>query len=127
MVTTQGCRCGAVRHHIGAAPLHRTDGHCVNCHRVSGAQAVAWTTVPMAALALVRGEPVCYRTDTHASRILGRACRAPLTYQSVSRPEHVDTTTGSLDDSEDFPPTQAFRADERLSWGPLIGATGSGP
>jgi hypothetical protein len=88
---------------------------------VSGAQAVAWITVPVSAFAVIQGEPVQYRTDTQATRTFCGACGTPLTYQNDRRPDEIDITTGSLDDPETFPPNQDVFPEERLSWVPLIG------
>ena len=120
METTGGCYCGAVRYTAQGEPLQRTNCHCGNCRRVSGAQAVAWITVPVTALTWVRGEPVRYRTDTQAARTFCGVCGTPLTYQNDGRPEQVDITVGSLDNPEAFAPTQGFYVDERLSWVPLV-------
>jgi hypothetical protein len=118
--TTGGCYCGSVRYCVQGEPLHRTNCHCGNCRRVSGAQAVAWITVPVTALSWQGGEPVRYRTDTQATRTFCGACGTPLTYQNDQRPDQVDVTVGSLDDPEPFAPTQDFYVDERLSWVPLV-------
>lgn len=121
-----GCYCGAVRYRAEAVPLHQTNCHCGNCRRVSGAQAVAWITVPVNAFTVVKGDPVRYRTDTQATRAFCGACGTPLTYQNDRRPEEIDITTGSLDDPEAFPPNQDVFPEERLSWVPLLGGGGAG-
>jgi len=43
-----------------------------------------------------------------------------LTYEHDKRPDEIDITTGSLDHSEDFPPTKDVYPEERLPWVDLV-------
>ena len=120
VVIEGGCYCGDVRFRGTAQPIHQVVCYCANCRRAAGAQSVAWVTFEVGDFAFVKGEPVRYRTETAAWRTFCQRCGTSLTYCADDRPNDVDVTTGSLDQPQNFPPSKAVFAEERLAWDHLI-------
>ncbi|QJE03520.1 GFA family protein [Massilia forsythiae] len=116
MVLRGGCACGAVRYEAAAAPFHRTLCHCADCRRAAGAPAVAWFSVPAAALAWVRGAPRRHRSSAAVERAFCGRCGTQLTYRHDDIPGEVDITTCSLDDPEQAAPQDHTFAARRLRW-----------
>jgi hypothetical protein len=116
MALAGGCSCGAVRYEAEAAPFHRTLCHCVDCRRAAGAPAVAWFSVPVAALRYVRGAPAVRRSSAQVERSFCAACGTPLTYRNDATPDEVDVTTCSLDEPEAASPQDHTFASQRLAW-----------
>ena len=111
-----GCMCGQVRYILTCEPLSATMCHCSDCRRASGAQAVAWVTVPDRCFSFSQGEPQRFRSSPHVERTFCPRCGTSLTYRSDERDQETDITTGSLDHPEAFPPTQDYFCRDRLSW-----------
>jgi len=117
---TGGCYCGAVRFRAARDPIYQANCHCANCRRAAGAQSVAWITVPRSDFKFEKGDPKKYRTDTGAWRTFCGTCGTSLTYESDTRPDETDITTGSLDHPDDFPPTKDVFPEEKLPWVGLV-------
>src|SRR5579884_3025416 len=115
-VLTGGCLCGAVRYRIAAAPLEAVYCHCEMCRRAHGAPAVAWPTVPIAALEITTGEPRAYRSSQRARRHFCCDCGTPLTWREAENPRHVDVSIGSLHAPEAVPPTLHLWTASRIPW-----------
>ncbi|MFC5547022.1 GFA family protein [Massilia aerilata] len=111
-----GCACGAVRYETAGEPFHRTLCHCVDCRRAAGAPAVAWFSVPAAALRFVKGTPATHRSSPTVERSFCGACGTPLAYRNDAYPEEVDVTTCSLDDPAAASPRDHTFASQRLPW-----------
>ncbi len=109
-----GCQCGAVRYRLGGAMQGAGICHCESCRRSTGAQSVAWITVPAEGFTLLRGEPVAYASSPGVIRRFCGRCGTALTYQS--EPESVDVTIASLDDPEAVVPVKEIWLSHRLSW-----------
>jgi hypothetical protein len=88
----------------------------VDCRRAAGAPAVAWFSVPAAALRFVRGAPAVRRSSPHVERGFCGACGTALTYRNDATPDEVDVTTCSLDDPEAASPQDHTFAAQRLGW-----------
>jgi hypothetical protein len=111
-----GCSCGAVRYETAARPFHRTLCHCVDCRRAAGAPAVAWFSVPAAALRFTKGTPATYRSSPQVERSHCGVCGTALAYRNDAYPEEVDVTTCSLDDPAAAAPQDHTFASQRLEW-----------
>jgi hypothetical protein len=111
-----GCLCGVVRYRVVGKPSFQTICHCGNCRRATGAQSVAWVTFLTTEFSIVKGEVAHYHSETQATWSFCRHCGTTLTYENAQRPNDVDVTVGSLDDSEAFPPNKDVCEDEKLSW-----------
>src|SRR5215471_10261711 len=103
---TGGCYCGQVRFSAAPEVRVRTNCHCANCRRATGAQGVAWIIVKRSQFQFVKGTPRRYQTETGAWRTFCGSCGTSLTYETDKRPNDIDITTGSPDHPEDFPPTK---------------------
>ena len=71
---TGGCYCGNVRFRATHKPMHQANCHCANCRRATGAQAVAWMTVPQSSFEIEKGKLKRYRTETGAIRTFCAVC-----------------------------------------------------
>ncbi|WP_296949441.1 GFA family protein [uncultured Massilia sp.] len=113
---TGGCACGAVRYETAGPAFNATLCHCVDCRRASGAPALAWFSVPAAALRWTAGAPVVHRSSGRARRGHCGRCGTQLTWQGDASPDEIDVATATLDDPELAPPRDHTFAAERLSW-----------
>ena len=111
-----GCYCGDIRFLGSGAPTTQALCYCANCRRAAGAQSVAWITFAVGDFTFEKGEPARFRTETDAWRTFCPRCGTSLTYEADDRPDDIDVTTGSLDQPENFAPTRAVFAEERLPW-----------
>jgi hypothetical protein len=111
-----GCYCGEVRYRLSKEPRSSVVCHCADCRRASGAQSVAWVTVPVEAFEWTAGEPARFASSPPVERTFCGRCGTSLTYTHTNRAKDIDITTASLDDPEAFPPTKAVFADRKLSW-----------
>ena len=113
-----GCACGAVRYGLMSAPFDTGWCHCRICQRVSGAPAMAFSTVPAADFILVAGEGA---VGTVALTAFGRRrfctrCGTPLTIEVDYQPETIDFAVATLDDPDAVAPGfHIFRA-SRIAW-----------
>ena len=110
------CYCGKIRYWASGPVKHQGNCHCANCRRAAGAQAVAWVTVAKQSFRYTKGKPKRYRTPTKAWRTFCKDCGTSLTYETPSRPQDIDLTTGSLDHPEKFPPWRDYFVEEKLPW-----------
>ena len=112
---TGGCFCGAIRYETSAEPFHETICHCEDCRRAVGAHAVAWFSVPRAALVL-KGEPTRFQSSARAVRSFCGLCGTSLLYESDAQPGEVDITLASLDQPNVVPPKDHTMAAGKLGW-----------
>lgn len=103
-VLTGRCLCGAIRYQAGA-PLYRaTYCHCASCRRAAGAHAIAWVTVPVESFRLLGSEPRSFASSPGVRRTFCGCCGSPLSYWVETRPDEIDLTVGTLDDSAPWAP-----------------------
>ncbi|MFQ6607408.1 MAG: GFA family protein [Fidelibacterota bacterium] len=115
-----GCYCGNIRYKIKEIPHLSVNCHCHNCRRAIGAQSVAWILLKKKFFSWEKGNPVRYQTETKAWRTFCPDCGSSLTYESPTRSDNIDVTTGSLDHPDDFPPTMDAYKKYRIPWVSLI-------
>jgi hypothetical protein len=117
---TGGCLCGAVRYEAAALPIHPpTLCHCTSCRRAAGAHAVAWLTVPRAALRWTGAQPPgAYRSSAAVLREFCARCGTPLAYRHDAHPLEVDLTICSLDaaSAQGIAPVDHLWMEDALSW-----------
>jgi hypothetical protein len=113
---TGGCMCGEVRYLLTCEPIFTAMCHCSDCRRSCGAQCVAWVVVPVEHFSYTAGEPARFASSEDVERTFCSTCGTTLTYQIKKRKNHMDITTGSLDDPEAYPPTLDYHSRDRLSW-----------
>ena len=116
-----GCHCGAVRYVIGGRPRRHSLCFCADCRRCAGAPVVGWAVVDEGMLR-VSGEVAVYRSSGDVERSFCPRCGTGLFYRSQKLfPGSVDVQTGTFDDPEILPPTEAIQMAEAPSWMAGIG------
>jgi hypothetical protein len=113
-----GCACGAVRYRLDSPPFDTGWCHCRNCQLISGAPAMAFSTVPAADFAIVRGDDALGEVSLvpFGRRRFCTSCGTPLTIAVDHQPETIDFTVATLDDPDGVAPEfHIFRA-SRIAW-----------
>ena len=111
-----GCLCGAIRYRVSGEPVAATLCHCRSCRRATGGTNVAWAVFDHRDFRWLTGYPAAYSSSPGLEWLFCRKCGTLVAYRRASRPDHVDITTGSLDDPGRFPPTVEIWLDHRISW-----------
>ncbi|WP_196259114.1 GFA family protein [Pelagibacterium limicola] len=112
-----GCQCGALRYHIEAALEGPELCHCRMCQKAHGAPAVAWGTIPAAALVWSRGLPAEFRSSDHAVREFCARCGTPLIFRPDGQGT-IDIALATLDQPQDIAPEEQYGIDTRMPWFP---------
>lgn len=111
-----GCLCGAVRYRVSGEPVATTLCHCRSCRRASGGTNVAWAVFDRSAFEWLGEEPVAYASSPGIEWLHCGACGSLVGYRRSSRPDHVDVTTGTVDDPDRFPPAAEIWLEHRIAW-----------
>ena len=111
-----GCLCGAVRYRVSGEPVATTLCHCRSCRRASGGTNVAWAVFDKADFEWLAGEPADFSSSPGIHWLFCGACGSLVGYRRASRPDHVDITTGTLDEPERFPPAVEIWLDHKIGW-----------
>ncbi len=77
---------------------------------------VAWLTVNRAQFEMLSGRPSAFRSSPGVLRQFCGTCGTALTYENTKNPTTIDVTTSSLDDPNQFPPTEEVWLEHKLSW-----------
>jgi hypothetical protein len=77
---------------------------------------VAWLTVKRARFEILSGSPSAFRSSPDVLRQFCGTCGTALTYENTKNPTTIDITTSSLDDPNQFPPTEEVWLEHKLSW-----------
>ena len=109
-----GCFCRSVRYVINN--FHSCICHCSICRAVTGAQSIAWFTIPRQNLILNNSiHTTTFRSSDHATRYFCNKCGTHLFF-SVDHASDIDVTTCSLDDPGASPPTEHIFVRSKISW-----------
>jgi hypothetical protein len=111
-----GCLCGAIRYRVSAEPVATTLCHCRSCRRASGGTNVAWAVFNRADFRWLSGYPRAYSSSPGLEWLYCRDCGSLVGYRRASRPEHMDITTGTLDDPGLFPPAVEIWLEHKIDW-----------
>jgi hypothetical protein len=111
-----GCLCGAVRYRVTGDAVATTLCHCRSCRRASGGTNVAWAVFDKAAFEWLGEEPTGYSSSAGIEWLHCAACGSLVAYRRSSRPEHMDITTGTLDDPGLYPPAVEIWLDHKIGW-----------
>ena len=111
-----GCLCGAVRYWVSGEPVAATLCHCRSCRRASGGTNVAWAVFDKSAFKWFGDEPVAYSSPPGIEWLACGKCGSLVGYMRSSRPDHIDITTGTLDEPDRYPPTVEIWLEHRISW-----------
>ncbi|HEX3983437.1 MAG TPA: GFA family protein [Acidisoma sp.] len=111
-----GCLCGAVRYRLSEAPYNSGVCHCTTCRKAGSAPSLPYAGVTLSAFEVTKGKPATYRSSARVVRSFCGRCGSPLAYFLEDKPDKIDVMTCSLDDPQDFPPTEHVWTSEKLSW-----------
>jgi hypothetical protein len=62
------------------------------------------------------GEPVAYSSSPGINWLHCDGCGSLVGYTRSSRPDHMDITTGTLDEPSYFPPTVEIWLEHKIDW-----------
>ena len=111
-----GCLCGTVRYRVSGDPVAATLCHCGSCRRASGGTNVAWVVFEKDQFEWLSDEPAAFSSSPGIHWLFCDQCGSLVGYRRASRPEHVDITTGTLDNPDRFPPTVEIWLEQRIGW-----------
>jgi hypothetical protein len=111
-----GCLCGAIRYRVSGDPVATTLCHCRSCRRASGGTNVAWTVFNRSDFRWLSGYPRAYSSSPGLEWLYCRDCGSLVGYRRSSRPEHMDITTGTLDEPALFPPAVEIWLEHKIGW-----------
>jgi hypothetical protein len=111
-----GCLCGNVRYRASGEATNLAYCHCRSCRGSSGAPFVAWATFAGDRFEIVKGSPVTNRSSKHVERRFCGQCGAALTYVHAMRPEQIDVTLATMDDTRDLRPEAHIWVSQKLAW-----------
>ena len=111
-----GCLCGALRYRVQGDPVATTLCHCRSCRGASGGTNVAWAVFDKAAFEWLKGEPADFSSSPGIHWLFCPTCGSLVGYRRSSRPEHMDITTGTLDEPDLFPPAVEIWLDHKIGW-----------
>jgi hypothetical protein len=110
-----GCQCGAVRYHATAFLDSSHICHCRMCQKAVGNFFAALIGIPREAFQWTRGAPALFKSSDPVIRGFCGACGTPLLYDYTTS-QHLNVTTGSLDDPAAFPPQVQCGREARMPW-----------
>ena len=111
-----GCLCGAVRYRVTGEPVATTLCHCRSCRRASGGTNIAWAVFDLTNFEWQCGYPVAYSSSAGIEWLHCRHCGSLVGYRRSSRPDHMDVTTGTLDEPDRFPPAVEIWLEQKVHW-----------
>jgi len=121
-MTEGGCLCGRIRYGVTGQPVTTTLCHCRSCRRASGGTNVAWAVFDKAAVDWLAGRPVAYSSSPGIRWLHCAECGTLVGYTRASRPDHLDITTGTLDEPDRFPPAVEIWLEHKIEWETLNAA-----
>lgn len=111
-----GCLCGAIRYRVSGEPVATTLCHCRSCRRASGGTNVAWAVFDHSGFEWLSGYPAAYSSSPGLEWLFCHDCGSLVGYRRASRPDHMDITTGTLDDPGLYPPAAEIWLDHKIGW-----------
>jgi hypothetical protein len=80
---------------------------------------VAWGTVALAQLRVLRGELTHYRSSPPALRGFCASCGTGITYRHTHRPQEVDVALATLDEPQRLAPAAHVWVADKVPWLPI--------
>ena len=115
-----GCRCGAVRFRVDAAPVRTFLCHCRDCQKATGGPFNAAMLVPKNALVITKGEPVWHAVPSTRGGTNGRGfcgvCGSRLFGGKREEGPTIGITVSSLDDRSWYRPTVHVFVSQKEPW-----------
>lgn len=119
MTRTGGCRCGAVRYTLAAAPVAVRLCWCRDCQYWAAGNAAVNLLVPRAAVA-VQGELRAWEciadSGHHMRRSFCPACGTQVFSEARENPERLVIRVGTLDDATGLVPQTVIWTDSAPAW-----------
>jgi hypothetical protein len=110
------CFCGQVRFELFAAPAFACHCHCESCRHAAGAPFVTWVSFDREAFALTSGTIAEYRSSPGVRRGHCAACGTTITYTWEQRPDEIDISVASLDDTTGIEPAAHIWVEDKVAW-----------
>ena len=114
--TEGGCLCGKIRYRVSGDPVAATLCHCADCRKASGGTNVAWAVFGQDRFQWLSGPPSDYSSSPGIHWLYCRDCGSTVGYQRSERPQHMDITTGTLDEPGRFPPQVEIWVGQKTGW-----------
>lgn len=111
-----GCLCGEIRYRVTGEPVTATLCHCADCRKASGGTNVAWAVFEKEGFEWLAGSPMEYGSSPGIRWLFCGQCGSLVGYRRSERPNHMDITTATLDDPDQFPPDVEIWIRERIGW-----------
>lgn len=111
-----GCLCGRLRYRVSGDPVAATLCHCADCRRASGGTNVAWAVFDRDKVEWLAGEAADYSSSPGIHWLYCRDCGSTVGYRRSERPDHMDITTGTLDEPDLYPPDVEIWVGQRIGW-----------
>lgn len=119
---TGGCRCGALRYELAAAPLYVANCHCTNCQKISGSAFSTNAAVSESAFRFTQGEPAVdvWKADSGNERFgwFCRACGSRIAHGQTPSIGFLSLRTGGLDDTSWVEPVGDIWTKSAQGWAP---------
>jgi len=115
-----GCSCGAVRYHLGSAPMFVHCCHCRDCQKQTGSAFVLNALIEADRVAQLSGELTGYAmpTDSGLPHTIFRctACATALWSEYGGRSQLRFVRAGTLDEPSALPPDVHIYTRSKLPW-----------
>src|SRR4030095_13755738 len=108
-----------IRYRVTGEPVAASLCHCGSCRRASGGTNVAWAVFEQDKFEWGNAYPGHYCSSPGIEWLYCRDCGSTVGYRRASRPEHMDITTGTLDDPDRYPPAVEIWLEHKNSWDKL--------
>jgi hypothetical protein len=98
------CFCGFVRFEVTGPVENPCFCHCTSCRLASGAPYLSWGSFLKSSLSVVEGEVTIHRSSEPVERGFCGKCGTTISYFHADRPDYIDITLVSLDESSGIRP-----------------------
>ena len=114
---TGGCRCGAIRFALSAAPLITMACHCKGCQRMTASAFSLSSLHRDADFTVTQGEPVIGGAkNPDVTHYCCPACMSWLFTRPTGLPDFVNVRATMMDDCAGYSPFIETQTDEMLPW-----------
>lgn len=111
-----GCRCGAVRFRVTAAPFLSSACHCTGCQRMTASAFTLSLSVPREGFEVIRGEPVLGGVGDPPIHHHCPACKSWVFTRPVQPAHFVNVRTTMLDEHAWAQPFVELYRREGFAW-----------
>lgn len=115
-ITRGRCQCGAISYEFEGKPKWVMHCHCASCRRAVASVMATYIGVRVEQFRYLAGEPAVYESSPGVKRYFCGKCGTPLAYAGERWPGEVHLLHGTLEDTNQWPPTGHAHVTEQLSW-----------